>query len=30
LSRVTTEHTLPIEADLITEARWLRQELLGE
>lgn len=30
LRRVTTEHTLPVEADLIAEARQLRQELLGE
>jgi hypothetical protein len=30
LRRVTVEHTLPVEADLIAEARWLRQELLGE
>ena len=30
LKRVTIEHTLPLEADLIAEARWLRQELLGE
>ena len=30
LRRVTVEHTLHVEADLIAEARWLRQELLGE
>ncbi|OGO37792.1 MAG: hypothetical protein A2W35_04555 [Chloroflexi bacterium RBG_16_57_11] len=30
LRRVTVEHTLDVEADLIAEARWLRQELLGE
>ena len=30
LLRITPEHTLPIEADLIASARWLAQELLGE
>jgi hypothetical protein len=30
LTRVTPEYTLPVEADLIAEARQLRQELLGE
>jgi len=30
LRRVTFEHNLPSEADLIAEARWLRQELLAE
>jgi len=30
LERVTPEYTLPDEADLIAEARRLRQELLGE
>jgi hypothetical protein len=30
LLRITHEHTLPIEADLIAEAQWLAQELLGE
>jgi hypothetical protein len=30
LARVTPEYTLPVEADLIAEARQLRQELLGE
>ena len=30
LRRVTLEHNLPSEADLIAEARWLRQELLAE
>jgi hypothetical protein len=30
LRRVTVEHNLPVEADLIAVARWLRQELLGE
>ena len=30
LRRVTEEYNLPVEADLIAEARWLRQELLGE
>jgi hypothetical protein len=28
LTRVTTEHTLPIDADLIAEARWLKEVLL--
>lgn len=30
LARVTPEFTLPLDADLITEARKLRLELLGE
>ena len=30
LERVTPEHELPLEADLITDARWLAQILLGE
>jgi hypothetical protein len=30
LTRITMEHTLPLDADLIAEARWLRKELLGE
>jgi hypothetical protein len=30
LQRVTIEHTLMEEVDLIAETRWLRQELLGE
>jgi hypothetical protein len=29
-ARVTPEHELPVEADLIAEARWLKGELLGE
>lgn len=29
LVRVTPDHTLPIEVDLIFEARWLAQRLLG-
>jgi len=28
LVRVTPEYTLPIEADLVEEARWLRERLL--
>ncbi len=28
--RVTPEYTLPVEADLIADALWLRLELLGE
>jgi hypothetical protein len=28
LARVTPEHTLPNEADLIADARWLRDDLL--
>jgi hypothetical protein len=28
LTRVTPEHTLPIEVDLIAEARWLKEILL--
>lgn len=27
---VTKDHTLPIEADLLAEARWLAEALLGE
>lgn len=30
LTRITPEHTLPVEADLIAEARWLRSQLLNE
>ena len=30
LARITPEYTLPMEADLIDEARMLRRELLGE
>jgi hypothetical protein len=30
LVRVTTDHQLPVGADLIAEARWLAEELLGE
>lgn len=30
LLRITPEHALPVEADLIEEARWLARELLGE
>lgn len=30
LERVTPEHVLPVEANLIAESRLLRQELLGE
>ncbi len=30
LARLTPEFTLPVQADLITDARALRQELLGE
>ena len=30
LARITPEHQLPIDADLIAEARWLAEELLGE
>lgn len=29
LVRITTSHELPVEADLIAEARWLAGELLG-
>ena len=29
LLRITPDHTLPVEADLIAEARWLAYELLG-
>jgi len=28
LERVTPEHTLPVEADLVAEARWLARTLL--
>lgn len=28
LTRVTPDHTLPIDADLIAEARWLKEVLL--
>lgn len=30
LERVTPDHELPVEADLIAEARWLAFELLNE
>lgn len=30
LLRITPEHQLPVEADLIADARWLANELLGE
>lgn len=30
LERVTTEWTLPIDADLLAEARWLADELLNK
>jgi hypothetical protein len=30
LARITPEHELPVDADLIAEARWLAEELLGE
>ena len=30
LERITPEHELPVEADLIAEARWLAFELLDE
>lgn len=30
LIRITPEHQLPVEADLIADARWLADELLGE
>ena len=30
LVRVTTEHNLPMAADLVAEAGWLAEELLGE
>jgi hypothetical protein len=30
LARVTPEHTLPVEADLVKEVQWLGRELLGE
>lgn len=29
LLRVTTDHALPVEADLVAEAKWLAQTLLG-
>lgn len=29
LEHVTTEHSLPVDADLIAEARWLVPKLLG-
>ena len=29
LVRITTDHTLPIQADLIEDARWLAKELLA-
>lgn len=29
LLRITPDHSLPVEADLIAEARWLVKELLG-
>lgn len=28
--RITTEHQLPVEADLIAEAEWLKNRLLGD
>ncbi|RPI33238.1 MAG: hypothetical protein EHM70_06640 [Chloroflexota bacterium] len=30
LARITPDHTLPVDADLVAEARWLAQELLQE
>jgi hypothetical protein len=30
LVRITPDHKLPMEADLISEARWLAMHLLGE
>ena len=30
IERVTPEHTLPNNADLIAEARWLREQLLAQ
>jgi hypothetical protein len=30
LARVNTSFTLPVEADLLSEARWIASELLGE
>jgi len=30
LMRITPNYTLPIDVDLIAEARWLAQELLGD
>jgi hypothetical protein len=30
LVRITPEHTLPVEADLVVEAAWLAEVLLGE
>jgi hypothetical protein len=29
LVRITPEHDLPVEADLIAEARWLKRQLFG-
>ncbi|HZD56320.1 MAG TPA: hypothetical protein VE136_06340 [Anaerolineales bacterium] len=30
LMRITPEHTLPVETDLVGKARWLKQTLLGD
>jgi hypothetical protein len=30
LLRITPEHTLPLDVDLIAEARWLARHLLGD
>jgi hypothetical protein len=30
LLRITPEHTLPVEADLVAEARWLAAQLLDD
>ena len=30
LLRITPEHTLPVEADLIAEATWLKEKLLNQ
>ena len=30
LLRITPDHTLPVDADLISETRWLALQLLGE
>lgn len=30
LLRITKDHQLPVDADLIAEVRWLSEELLGE
>ena len=30
LLRITPDHNLPVEVDLIAEARWLAEHLLGE